>query len=144
MDTADSKDIPFLKELHFEATHNFGICSFGITISDGQYLGSRLKEPSKVQVPRNVKRAEISFFRDERYVYNISFYTHDGKVIRLRENNAAFGPGRTEVVDLRADEVLLGCEIECGIPHHTNPDAYGVTWLIWRPLGQETQKTGTP
>ena len=100
-------------------------------MSDGSQLG--FVEPSiisRIAIPKELKKIEVIFFSSENYLYNIKFYTRDGREISLTQG-LAHGPGRVETVEFEENEHLLSCELYTRMPPHGILDIVGITWIKW-------------
>jgi len=80
-------------------------------MSDGSQLGFvERSNISRIAIPKELKKIEVIFFSNETYLYNIKFYTRDGREISLTQG-IAHGPSRVETVEFEENEHLLSCEL---------------------------------
>jgi hypothetical protein len=49
-------------------------------------------------IPKELKKIDVIFFNDERYIYNIKFYARNGGEFSVR-HGGDHGPGRVETVE---------------------------------------------
>ena len=49
-------------------------------------------------IPKELKKIDVIFFNDERYIYNIKFYARNGGEFSMR-HGGDHGPGRVETVE---------------------------------------------
>lgn len=100
-------------------------------MSDGQQLGYvRPDRARRVALPRELKKVEVFFQNNEKYLYNIKFHARDGREISLRQGGEN-GPGRVETLEFAPNEHLLSCELDYQWPGHGCTDIVGVTWIKW-------------
>jgi len=100
-------------------------------MSNGTQLGYvRPDWIKRMAIPKELKKIEVIFFIDERYLYNIIFYARDGSQISLTEG-LINGPGRVETVEFAENEHLLSCELDTMLTEHGIMDVCGITWIKW-------------
>lgn len=83
-----------------------------------------------MEIPKELKKIEVSFFHDERYIYNMKFFARDGQEFALSYGGFN-GPGRVETVEFAENEHLLSCELDYMLPDHGCTEFIGVTWIKW-------------
>lgn len=119
-----------VKTIHFALEKkDLDVLHLGATLTDDTTVMTDYCDKS-ITIPPNLDRIDVIFNKNETYIYQIKFYTSDGKILRTVDDKKRKKPGRTEIFLLMPGERLLGCEmLEEGFGV-----CIGVVWLKYKPM----------